>query len=128
MKQKKAAATAAATKQQQEAPTSNNDNNNNNNNNTSGYFILGVGGLLISALGVYYQREAILNAIGGKQKNKTPNNKHNSTPPPHPRLHQQGQNVNLVFVMNYVIFTAMMAGSIALKRYLENQKILPTPT
>ena len=28
--------------------------------------------------------------------------------------------------MNYVKFTAVMAGSIALKRYLEDQKILPT--
>ena len=29
-------------------------------------------------------------------------------------------------VMNYVKFTAVMAGSIALKKYLEDQKILPT--
>jgi len=28
--------------------------------------------------------------------------------------------------MNYVKFTAIMAGSIALKKYLEDQKILPT--
>ena len=28
-------------------------------------------------------------------------------------------------VMNYVKFTAVMAGSIALKQYLEEQKILP---
>ena len=28
-------------------------------------------------------------------------------------------------VMNYAKFTAVMAGSIALKRYLEDQKILP---
>ena len=28
-------------------------------------------------------------------------------------------------VMNYAKFTAVMAGSIALKQYLENQKILP---
>ena len=28
-------------------------------------------------------------------------------------------------VMNYVKFTAVMAGSITLKRYLEDQKILP---
>ena len=28
--------------------------------------------------------------------------------------------------MNYVNFTAVMAGSIALKQYLEDQKILPT--
>ena len=28
--------------------------------------------------------------------------------------------------MNYVKFTAVMAGSVALKQYLEDQKILPT--
>ena len=28
-------------------------------------------------------------------------------------------------IMNYVRFTAVMAGSIALKKYLEDQKILP---
>ena len=28
-------------------------------------------------------------------------------------------------IMNYVKFTAVMAGSIALKKYLEDQKILP---
>ena len=31
-----------------------------NESKNSGYLILGVGGLIISALGVYYQREAIL--------------------------------------------------------------------
>ena len=29
-------------------------------------------------------------------------------------------------LMNYAKFTAIMAGSIALKKYLEDQKILPT--
>ena len=29
-------------------------------------------------------------------------------------------------IENYAMFTAVMAGSIALKRYLEEQKILPT--
>ena len=29
-------------------------------------------------------------------------------------------------LMNYVKFTAVMAGSIALKKYLEDQKIIPT--
>ena len=29
-------------------------------------------------------------------------------------------------LMNYAKFTAVMAGSIALKKYLEDQKILPT--
>ena len=39
--------------------------------------------------------------------------KENFTPDP---------NIN---VMNYAKFTAVMAGNIALKRYLEDQKILP---
>jgi len=30
--------------------------------------------------------------------------------------------------MNYVKFTAVMAGSIALKQYLEDQKIIPSST
>ena len=29
-------------------------------------------------------------------------------------------------LMNYIKFTAVMAGSIALKKYLEDQKIIPT--
>ena len=31
-------------------------------------------------------------------------------------------------VMNYTKFTAVIAGSIALKRYLKDQKIIPTPS
>ena len=33
---------------------------NNNNNNLSLVIVLGIGGLIVSALGVYYQREAIM--------------------------------------------------------------------
>ena len=41
--------------------------------NNSGYHILGIGGSTVSALGVYYQREAILNAIGrNRQQSPTP--------------------------------------------------------
>ena len=63
---------------------SNERTDNKVNNNTSGYFILEAGGLIISALGVYYQREAIMNAIGGKQKKskEETNNKQPSTPAP----------------------------------------------
>lgn len=31
-------------------------------------------------------------------------------------------------IENYAMFTAVMAGSVALKQYLEDQKILPTNT
>ena len=33
----------------------------------SGYLILGVGGLIVFALGVYYQREAIMKTLGRKE-------------------------------------------------------------
>ena len=69
------------------------NNDNDNNNSTSGYFILGVGGLLISAFGVYYQREALLSAIGYKQKkSEEETNKHIT---PAPQL--QNQKLNLAF-------------------------------
>ena len=41
--------------------------------NNSGYYILGIGGLIVSGLGVYYQREAMLNAIErSRQQTPTP--------------------------------------------------------
>ena len=41
--------------------------------NNSVYYILGFGGLIVSGLGVFYQREAILNAIGrNRQQTPTP--------------------------------------------------------
>ena len=41
--------------------------------NNLGYYILGIGGLIVSGLGVYYQREAILNAIRrNRQQTPTP--------------------------------------------------------
>ena len=38
-----------------------------NNSTNTGYFILGVGGLIVSGLGVYYQREAIMGTLGRSQ-------------------------------------------------------------
>ena len=74
---------AREAKKQAEAqnPTTNSTNNTNSNqvtnqntdqsstssnttNNASAYLILGVGGLIVSALGVYYQREAIMKTLG----------------------------------------------------------------
>ena len=49
----------------------------NTTNNISGYLILGVGGLIVSALGVYYQREAIMRTLGRSTKTQT-------TQPPYP--------------------------------------------
>ena len=44
-----------------------------NESNNSGYLILGVGGLIISALGVYYQREVIMASFANRAgTNSTP--------------------------------------------------------
>ena len=43
----------------------------NMTNNTSAYLILAVGGVIVSALGVYYQREAIMKTLGRSPKTQT---------------------------------------------------------
>ena len=43
----------------------------NNSSTNTGYLILGVGGLIVSALGVYYQREAIMRTLGRSTKTQT---------------------------------------------------------
>ena len=45
-------------------PTTSSSSDSSSSSNTSGYLILGVGGLLVSAMGVYYQREAIMKTLG----------------------------------------------------------------
>ena len=64
----------------QKPTTSTTDNTNttntsteqsSNNNTYTGYFILGIGGLIVSGLGVYYQREAIMRTLGRSQKPQT---------------------------------------------------------
>ena len=59
----------------------------------SGYLILGVGGLIVSALGVYYQREAIMKTIGRSPKTQTTqpapaesNTVEEDPPPPRPKV------------------------------------------
>ena len=42
-----------------------------NSNTNSGYFIRGIGGLIVSGLGVYYQREAIMRTFGRSQNTQT---------------------------------------------------------
>ena len=39
--------------------------------NNKGYLILGIGRLIVSGLGVYYQREAIMRTLGSSQKPQT---------------------------------------------------------
>ena len=64
---------AEAQKLTTSTPTEATEQSNNTTNSTepssnAGYFILGIGGLIISGLGVYYQREAIMRTLGRSQK------------------------------------------------------------
>ena len=53
-----------------------------NNSTNTVYLILGIGGLVVSAFGVYYQREAIMRTLGRSQKPVEPNPVAEDTPPP----------------------------------------------
>ena len=55
-----------------------------NNSTNTGYFTLGVSGLIVSAFGVYYQREAIMRTLGKAQKTVEPNPVAEDNPPPPP--------------------------------------------
>ena len=55
--------------------------------NISSYYSFGIGSLIVSALGVYYQREAILNAIGRNQQ------RNNTSTPPSPITSQQAPKI-----------------------------------
>ena len=67
--------------------TTEQSSNNNNNSTNTGYFILGVGGLIVSAFAVHYQREAIVRTLGQSQKTVESNTvvEENSPPPPPPK-------------------------------------------
>ena len=85
----------------QKLPTNTNQETNQNANTTTNtteqsstntaYLILGVGGFIVSALGVYYQRKAIMRTLGRSQL--TPPTPSNTTtvdvedpPPPRPKV------------------------------------------
>ena len=64
-------------------------NNQANNSTNTVYLILTVGGLIVSAFGVYYQREAIMRTLGRSQKTQTTADEYNTVaednpPPPKP--------------------------------------------
>ena len=48
--------------------TNNTTNTTEQSSDNTGYFVLGIGGLIVSGLGVYYQREAIMRTLGRSQK------------------------------------------------------------
>ena len=45
--------------------------NTTEQSSNTGYFILGIGGLIVSGLDVYYQREAIMRTLGRSQNTQT---------------------------------------------------------
>ena len=61
-----------------------------NNSDNTGYYILGIGSLIVSGLGVYYQHKAIKRTIGRSQKTQTTavesNTVEETPPPPKPKV------------------------------------------
>ena len=51
--------------------TTNTTEQSSNSSINTGYFILGIGGLIVSGLGVYYQREAIMRTLGKSKNTQT---------------------------------------------------------
>ena len=81
--------TNSATEENASANTTTNTTEQTSNNSTNTVFIiLGVDGFILSALGVYYQREAIIRTLGRSQK--TPESNTTTVdvvdpPPPKPK-------------------------------------------
>ena len=84
---KQAEAQKPTTSTTADSNTSTTEQSSGNNTNT-GYLLLGIGGLIVSGLGVYYQREAIMRTLGRSQKTQTtaaetkPTTSDVDTPPP----------------------------------------------
>ena len=73
-----------------ENASANSTEESSNNSTSTVYLILTVGGLVVSAFGVYYQRKAIMRTLGRSQKTQTtavePNPVEDPTPPPKPKV------------------------------------------
>ena len=68
---KKQAEAQKQTKSTTADSTNNVTEQSSGNNTNTGYLLLGIGGLIVSGLGVYYQREAIMRTLGRSQKTQT---------------------------------------------------------
>ena len=68
-KQAKAASATPSPDTSPEPTPASSSSSGDSSSNTYGYTVLAVGGLLVSAMGVYYQREAIMKTLG---RNKAP--------------------------------------------------------
>ena len=62
--------TTTNTTEQSNNSNANTTEQSSNSSTNTGYFILGIGGLIVSGLGVYYQREAIMRTLGRSQKSQ----------------------------------------------------------
>ena len=76
-KQAKAASATPTPDTSPEPTPATSSSSSDSSSNTYGYTLLAVGGLLVSAMGVYYQREAIIKTL---ERNKAP-----APPPPAPK-------------------------------------------
>ena len=47
------------------------EESSNSSSTNTGYFILGIGSLIVSGLGVYYQREAVMRTLGQSKNTQT---------------------------------------------------------
>ena len=78
------------TTQANTSTTNNTTEQSRNNSNNTVYLVLTVGGLVVSAFGVYYQCEAIMRTLGRSQKTQTtavePNTVEDAPPPPKPKV------------------------------------------
>ena len=79
-------ATNTTTEANTSATNTTTEQQSSNNSTNTVYLILTVGGLIVSAFGVYYQREAIMRTLGKAQKTQTtavePNPVAEDNPPP----------------------------------------------
>ena len=88
---------AREAKKQAEAQPPRNSNTTSANtegqsSTNTGFLVLGIGGLIVPALSVYYQREAIIRTLGRSQKTQTyaaptpSSNDEEDPPPPRPKV------------------------------------------
>ena len=82
---KQAEAQKPTTSTTTEASASATTNTTEQSSDNTGYYILGIGGLIVSGLGVFYQREAIMRTLGRSQKTVESNTVAEDNPPPPPK-------------------------------------------
>ena len=69
--QKPTTSTTTNTTEQSNNTTNTTEQSSNSSSTNTGYFILGIGGLIVSGLDVYYQREAIMRTLRRSKNTQT---------------------------------------------------------